>query len=84
MTTDSVHRDDVPNDAPGIAPVPSPCINVCRMDASTGLCEGCLRTIDEIAGWSKLDDPAKRAIWDTIETRHADLMAKQKAHEAGQ
>jgi uncharacterized protein len=55
--------------------VPSPCISVCRMDASTGWCEGCLRTIDEIAGWSRFDDDAKRAVWDAIEVRHAALMA---------
>ncbi|APA85983.1 DUF1289 domain-containing protein [Paraburkholderia sprentiae WSM5005] len=55
--------------------VPSPCISVCRMDASTGWCEGCLRTIDEIAGWSTLDDDAKRAVWDAIEARHAEFMA---------
>ena len=31
--------------------VASPCINVCRMDARSGLCDGCYRTIDEIAAW---------------------------------
>ncbi|WP_233799736.1 DUF1289 domain-containing protein [Paraburkholderia sp. HP33-1] len=56
--------------------VPSPCISVCRMDASTGWCEGCLRTIDEIAGWSTFDDDAKRAVWDAIEARHAQHMAR--------
>lgn len=44
------------------APVASPCINVCRMHAGTGWCEGCLRTLDEIAGWSRLDDAGKRAV----------------------
>ncbi len=44
------------------AGVASPCISVCVMDASTGLCRGCLRTLDEIAGWSALDDDARRAI----------------------
>ena len=29
--------------------VASPCINVCRMNDRTALCEGCLRTIDKIA-----------------------------------
>ena len=58
------------------AHVPSPCISVCRMDASTGWCEGCLRTIDEIAGWSTFDDNAKRAVWDAIEMRHAACMAQ--------
>ena len=43
-------------------PVPSPCINVCRMDAASGWCEGCLRTLDEIAVWSQLDDADKRQV----------------------
>ncbi|MCW5635661.1 MAG: DUF1289 domain-containing protein [Rubrivivax sp.] len=53
------------------APVPSPCVNVCRMDEASGLCEGCLRTIDEIAAWGQLDDEAKRAVWVRLEQRRA-------------
>jgi predicted Fe-S protein YdhL (DUF1289 family) len=53
----------------GGTPVPSPCINVCRMDAATGLCAGCLRTLDEIAAWSRLDDDDKRAVWAALATR---------------
>jgi predicted Fe-S protein YdhL (DUF1289 family) len=51
------------------APVPSPCTSVCRMSASTGWCEGCFRTIDEIAAWSRLDDEQKRAVWMLLEQR---------------
>ena len=40
----------------------SPCIDVCRMDAATGWCEGCLRTLDEIAAWSVLSDEDKRKV----------------------
>ena len=43
--------------------VPSPCVDVCRMDAATGWCEGCLRTITEITAWSRLDDSAKAQVW---------------------
>lgn len=53
--------------------VPSPCINVCRMDAASGWCEGCLRTIDEIAAWGALDDDGKRAVWRLIDERRARL-----------
>jgi predicted Fe-S protein YdhL (DUF1289 family) len=49
--------------------LPSPCISVCAMDVSSGLCRGCLRTLDEIAGWSRLDDEGKRTIWTRIEQR---------------
>ena len=53
--------------APG--PVPSPCVNVCRMDRRTGLCEGCYRTIDEITRWSTADDGFKRAVWTEVRRR---------------
>lgn len=51
------------------SPVPSPCVNVCRMDPRSGLCEGCQRTLDEIAGWGGLDDEGKRAVWARIVRR---------------
>ncbi len=43
----------------------TPCIGVCRINAR-GLCEGCLRTLDEIARWSTLDDRQKRWIMDEL------------------
>jgi predicted Fe-S protein YdhL (DUF1289 family) len=52
-------------------PVPSPCIDVCRMDEATGWCVGCLRTLDEIALWSALDDDDKRQVWRDLERRRA-------------
>jgi len=51
--------------------VPSPCINVCRMDPATGWCEGCLRTIDEIAAWGTMSDDDKRAVWQLLEQRRS-------------
>jgi glyoxylase-like metal-dependent hydrolase (beta-lactamase superfamily II) len=42
-------------------PVPSPCINICRMVPATGLCEGCMRTIDEIVAWGRADDAINAA-----------------------
>ena len=42
--------------------IASPCINLCQMDPASGLCRGCLRTLDEIAGWSRLDDAGRLAI----------------------
>ena len=49
--------------------VPSPCQSVCVMNPQTGWCEGCLRTLDEIAGWSRSDDSARRAIWRQLPER---------------
>jgi predicted Fe-S protein YdhL (DUF1289 family) len=39
------------------------------MNEATGLCDGCLRTIDEIAAWASLDDRAKRAVWKQLHAR---------------
>lgn len=44
-------------------PVPSPCVGICQIDQASGLCEGCWRTLGEIAAWSRLDDEGRRAIW---------------------
>jgi len=52
-------------------PVPSPCVSVCRMDASERYCIGCLRTLDEIAAWSRLDDADRRLVWQAIAQRRA-------------
>ena len=58
------------------ATVPSPCINVCRMDAASGWCEGCLRTLDEIATWSGLSDAQKLAVWQALAPRRAEVAAR--------
>lgn len=42
--------------------VASPCIDVCRMDAASGYCEGCRRTLEEIACWSAYSAAEKRAV----------------------
>ena len=52
--------------------VPSPCTNVCRIDPRTGWCEGCKRTLDEIAAWGGLDDERKRAVWEALARRNVD------------
>jgi len=53
--------------------VPSPCNQVCRIDERTGWCEGCARTLDEIAGWSAMNDAEKAAVWDELAGRRSVL-----------
>ncbi len=54
----------------GLAPgVPSPCISICKMDADTGWCLGCFRTLEEIAQWSRAADADKLQVWARIESR---------------
>lgn len=43
----------------------SPCIGICSVDA-TGVCEGCLRTLDEIAHWSTMGDAERRHVMDDL------------------
>ena len=48
----------------------SPCISVCVIDAARDrLCVGCLRTLDEIAAWSVLDDDERRDVLARIVAR---------------
>lgn len=35
--------------------LPSPCVGVCVMNPTTNLCEGCMRTIEEIGEWGGAD-----------------------------
>jgi len=53
----------------GSAAVVSPCINICKMEA--GLCVGCYRTIDEIAGWAMAGDDDKRRILAAVAQRRS-------------
>jgi predicted Fe-S protein YdhL (DUF1289 family) len=49
--------------------IPSPCVNVCQMDPETGLCRGCLRTLDEIAGWLEFSISEKLEMLERLERR---------------
>jgi len=48
--------------------VPSPCIDVCRLDAR-GWCVGCRRTIDEITEWSRASEARRRDILRAVALR---------------
>jgi predicted Fe-S protein YdhL (DUF1289 family) len=55
--------------------VPSPCISLCTMDAVTGYCKGCYRTINEIATWGGAPEEWKLRVWRRIEQRELDDQA---------
>ncbi len=44
-----------------IAPVESPCINICALD-DDDICLGCFRSIDEICVWRDASETERRAI----------------------
>jgi uncharacterized protein len=58
--------------------IASPCINICRMDAATGWCEGCLRTLDEIATWGGQDDATRQAVLQRLPARRV-VWAQRRA-----
>jgi predicted Fe-S protein YdhL (DUF1289 family) len=47
----------------------SPCVDVCEIDRATGLCLGCRRTIEEIAGWSAMTSAERRRIMAELPAR---------------
>lgn len=53
------------------APPKSPCVDICRMDAARQLCVGCLRTLEEIGGWSGFSDERKRQVLAAVAERRA-------------
>jgi uncharacterized protein len=59
--------------------LPSPCQSVCIMHPDTGWCEGCMRSIDEIAAWSRMDKVAKQAVWAALPQRLHQRMALESS-----
>lgn len=50
----------------------SPCNGVCILDEDTGLCVGCLRTSEEIAGWEEFSDAERGEVMERISEREAE------------
>lgn len=55
--------------------IASPCVKTCAIDPDTGWCLGCVRDLDEIAGWSRMSDEQKQAVLERIAERRASLSA---------
>ena len=68
--------------APG-TPVASPCSGVCRIDERSGLCAGCRRTLDEIAGWSAMGDGERLGVWQRLALRRAGASTVDAAGDGG-
>lgn len=57
--------------------IKTPCVQVCSIDAESGLCLGCLRSLPEIAGWTRLTDAQREQIMAELAGRQA-LIAPAK------
>jgi hypothetical protein len=49
--------------------IESPCIKVCTLDARSGLCLGCGRTVDEIARWTAMSGAERARIMGELRGR---------------
>lgn len=70
---------ETPLGRPGFSTVRSPCTSVCRIDARSGWCEGCMRTIDEIARWGTMGDAQRLDVWARLSERRAQFTASGPA-----
>ena len=60
---------DLPDRPP--APIKTPCVKVCVVDGESGLCMGCYRRLNEVAGWAKLSDAEREAIMGELKDRRS-------------
>jgi len=49
--------------------VSTPCIKICTMDARSGLCAGCGRSLEEIARWGSMTESERLRIMETLPAR---------------
>lgn len=61
--------------------IESPCVKICVVHPEARLCVGCLRTIDEIAAWSKMTPDARRTVMTELPSR-APLLTKRRGGRA--
>jgi hypothetical protein len=63
----------VPAGSRAPAAIETPCLRICQLDAGSGLCLGCGRTMAEIAGWSGFAPEQRRALMAALPARLAAL-----------
>jgi predicted Fe-S protein YdhL (DUF1289 family) len=62
--------------------IQSPCIDICKLDGTTGFCLGCLRTRDEIRAWKTMSDDARLAVINERPGREVMLNAQTQTAQA--
>jgi len=60
----------------------TPCVQICVIEPESGLCIGCLRSRDEIAGWSRMTNEARRALMGELPSR-AGQITQRRGGRAG-
>ena len=60
-------------------PIQTPCVLVCSIDRGSGLCLGCLRTLEEIATWSRLTDAERETVMAELPGRRGRIAPEKLA-----
>lgn len=61
--------------------IESPCVKLCVVHPEARLCTGCLRSIDEITGWSRMTPDQRRMIMAELPSR-AGVLSKRRGGRA--
>jgi predicted Fe-S protein YdhL (DUF1289 family) len=69
--------------APGPTMIESPCVKICTLDARSGLCLGCGRTIDEIARWTAMSAAERSRVIGELPGRLAAGLRAETASATG-
>lgn len=72
LKDDIWHRDEIE----------SPCVKLCVVHPEARICVGCLRTIDEISGWSGLTHEGRAAVMAELPSR-TQLLAQRRGGRMG-
>jgi predicted Fe-S protein YdhL (DUF1289 family) len=62
--------------------IQSPCVKLCVVHPEERLCVGCLRSMEEIATWSRLSHEARAAVMADLPAR-APRLAKRRGGRTG-
>jgi uncharacterized protein len=62
--------------------IQSPCVKLCVVHPEERLCVGCLRSMEEIATWSRLSHEARTAVMADLPAR-APRLAKRRGGRMG-
>ncbi|MGB1919127.1 MAG: DUF1289 domain-containing protein [Candidatus Puniceispirillales bacterium] len=58
--------------------LPSPCISICQIDPTSGLCTGCYRTRNEIASWRSMSTGEQRSLISTLHDRQTKMTGRSR------
>ncbi len=64
------------------AEIESPCVRVCVVHPEARICTGCMRTMEEIAQWSRMPPEKRRAVMDELPSREPLLRRRRGGRAA--